>query len=177
MRLAGPAFTVKGLADPRMPTEEDSERGLKIVETIAPLSVLVRDTSGDRSCAHWGELMSTTAKSRGCQGAVIGGGVRDTAKIRQLGFPVFAMYRTPTDMDGRWRILEGQVQFRIGSTDINPGDFVIGDEDGVVVVPNNLVHDVLQEAEDRAARETAIRAAPSSKGASPVEMRREFGGF
>ena len=176
MRIAGPAFTIKGLPDPRMPSADDSERGLIIVEKIAPLSVLVRDTSGDKSCAHWGELMSNTVKSRGCQGAVIGGGVRDTAKIQQIGFPVFAMYRTPADMNGRWRILDGQIPIRIGVTVINPEDFVIGDEDGVVIVPMGVVREVLVEAEARVQKENAIRD-ELRKGASPVEMRRKYGGF
>lgn len=146
MRVAGPALTVKGT-----PTVIHKDEYLQVAveayATLQPGQVVVYDTSNDPGTAHWGEMISTTTKAKGCGGAVIDGGVRDVEAIIELGFPVFARYKTPADIRGRWRYVEINVPIRIGDVHIRPGDWVVGDANGVVVIPQDLAGEVLLEAE------------------------------
>lgn len=146
MRVAGPSLTVKGT-----PTIIHKDEYLQIAveayQTLQPGQVVVYDTSNDPGTAHWGEMISTTTKAKGCGGAVIDGGVRDVEAIVELGFPVFARYKTPADIRGRWRYVEINIPIRIGDVQIHPGDWVIGDTNGAVVVPQDLAVEVLLEAE------------------------------
>ncbi len=84
--------------------------------------------------AFWGELFSTAARARGAVGTVVDGLVRDQARIRQLGFPVFARGSRPTDSLGRISIREHDVRLGIGGISVSPGDLVVADIDGVTVV-------------------------------------------
>lgn len=92
-------------------------------------------------------MISTTTKAKGCGGVVIDGGVRDVEAILELEFPVFARYKTPADIRGRWRYVEINIPIRIGDVTIHPGNWVIGDANGVVVVPQDIAVEVLLEAE------------------------------
>ncbi len=154
--VAGPAFTGQG-----SPTEDekssDMDARLRMLESITPGTVSVWSCGDSRTCAHWGELMSTAARERGCTGAVLAGGLRDTGFVNAMGYPVFAAFRSPGSSIGRWEIKEWGTPITIGNTRIHPGDFVFGDIDGVVIVPAALTEDVLAEAEDIHAREKGMR--------------------
>lgn len=156
-RVAGPAFTGQGYpcADT---THNDTETRLGMLESIRPHTVSVWSCGGSLDCAHWGEIMSTAARQRGCTGAVIDGGVRDVDFINAMGFPVFAKFKCSASSIGRWDIREYQVPIRIGLTVVHPGDFVFGDTDGVVIIPQALTMEVLEAAEDVFRREGAMRA-------------------
>jgi regulator of RNase E activity RraA len=133
-RVAGIAFTGQGYpcADT---THDDTETRLKILDLISPGTVSVWATGGSADCAHWGEIMSTAVKQRGCTGAVVDGGVRDVDFVNTLNYPVFAKFKCSASSVGRWDIVDCQIPIKIGQTAIHPGDFVCGDIDGVVVVP------------------------------------------
>ena len=113
--------------------------------------VAVYQSNQDRS-AHFGELSATSLASRGVAGCVIDGGCRDTRRIEEEGFPVFARYVTPEDSTWRWEVTATQVPITIGTVRIEPGDWVVGDEDGVVVVPAALAADVLAWRRPRSGR-------------------------
>ena len=155
MKVAGPAFTIKG-AKSLLVKDEMLERA-EMLESIPEDSVVAWDTSGDDESAQWGEVMTMAAIKRGCRGAVVDGGVRDTDRVLSQGFPVFVRYRTSNGMLGRFRILGYQVPIKIGNVCINPGDVVFGDIDGVIVVPRNLAYDVLLRAEEIVAGESEIK--------------------
>jgi 4-hydroxy-4-methyl-2-oxoglutarate aldolase len=112
---------------------------------------------GSTACAHWGEIMSTAARERGCTGAVLDGGVRDLDFVNAMEYPVFAAFQNPASSIGRWEITAYQVPVKIGETVIRPGDFVFGDIDGVVIVPGELTEEVLLAAEDVYRREKGMR--------------------
>ncbi len=155
-RVAGPAFTGQGY--PAASTSDnDTETRLAMLDSITPGTVSVWACGGSTECAHWGEIMSTAARERGCTGAVIDGGVRDLDFIDAMEFPVFAGFKSSASSIGRWNIRAYQVAIRIGSTLIQPGDFVFGDVDGVVVVPQAVTQEVLTAAEDVYRRESAMR--------------------
>jgi 4-hydroxy-4-methyl-2-oxoglutarate aldolase len=155
-RVAGPAFTGQGYpcADQ---THDDTKMRLAMLDSVTPGSVSVWACGGSFECAHWGEIMSTAVRQRGCTGAVLDGGVRDVDFINLMAYPVFARFKNPASSIGRWDILEYQTTIRIGTTVIHPGDFVFGDVDGVVVVPKDLIVNVLVAAEDVYRREKGMR--------------------
>jgi len=175
MRVAGPVLTVKGT-----PTiihkDEYLQVALQAYAALEPGQVVVYDTSGDPGTAHWGEMISTTTKAKGCAGAVIDGGVRDVDAICRLGFPVFARYKTPADIRGRWRYVEVDVPIRIGDVTVQPRDWVVGDENGVVIVPKDLAVQVLLEAEKVLETEEKIREELQA-GENPLVVYARHGRF
>lgn len=155
MKVAGPAFTIKG-AKSLLIKDEMRERA-EMLEAIPAHSVVAWDTSGDDESAQWGEVMTMAAVKRGCRGAVVDGGVRDTDRVLPQNFPVFVKYRSSNGMLGRFRISGWQVPVRIGEVEIFPGDIVFGDIDGVIVIPRALAYEVLLRAEEIAASEGQLK--------------------
>ena len=155
-RVAGPAFTGQGYPC-ASPTNDDTQTRLDVLGSITPGTVSVWACGGSMACAHWGEIMSTAARQRGCTGAVIDGGVRDLDFINAMQYPVFARFRSSASSVGRWDIKECQIAIKVGDTVIHPGDFVFGDIDGVVIVPQDLTLDVLAAAENIYDRESGMR--------------------
>lgn len=167
MRTAGVAFTIKGSKSLEL-SGEMVERA-QMLEAIGPDSICVWDTSEDDESAQWGEVMTMAAKRQGCRGAVVDGGVRDTAAVLAQGFPVFCRYRTSNGMLGRFRLTGWQVPIRIGGVIITPGDVVVGDIDGVIVVPRAMAWQVLVEAETISGTEHDIKQM-IHEGATPKEV-------
>lgn len=155
MKLAGPAFTIKG-AKSLLVKNEMRDRA-EMLESIPCDAVVAWDTSGDDESAQWGEVMTMAAKKRGCRGAVVDGGVRDTDRVLPQDFPVFVRYRSSNGMLGRFRISGWQIPIQIGDVDIFPGDIVFGDIDGVIVVPREIAYDVLIRAEEIAKEEGDLK--------------------
>jgi regulator of RNase E activity RraA len=155
-RVAGIAFTGQGYpcADK---SNNDMATRLKMLESISPGTISVWATGGSMDCAHWGEIMSTAVKQRGCTGAVVDGGVRDVDFVNAMNYPVFARFKSSASSVGRWEIVEWQVLIKIGDTVIHPGDFVFGDIDGVVIVPKDIIREVLEAAEGVFERERGMR--------------------
>lgn len=151
MKLAGPAFTVKGT----MSCEKNEALRFKRLAMIKEMRypcVEVRDAGTPFHVALYGELSATTARAHGAVGALIDGGVRDCSHLIRMGFPVFARYRNPVEAFGRWAmadygvpvLLHGEVTETVR---VNPEDFVFADFDGVMVVPKELTVQVLEECE------------------------------
>jgi regulator of RNase E activity RraA len=155
-RVAGAAFTGQGYPCART-TNDDTQTRLNMLDSITPGTISVWACGGSMECAHWGEIMSTAARERGCVGAVLDGGVRDVDFINIMQYPVFARFKCSASSVGRWDIKEYQVTVKIGQTVIHPGDFVFGDTDGVVIVPKDLTLEVLTAAEDVYEREGHMR--------------------
>lgn len=155
-RVAGAAFTCKG-APATEPEGDDWDMRKQFLDEIPEHSVAVVDSSGDHYAAHWGELMSTAARGRGCRGAVIDGGTRDVPKLLEMGFPVFSRHRSPVSSILRWRMTGFGHPVMLGGVLVRTGDIIVGDSDGVVVVPVEIAEAVLGEVEALAEAETAMR--------------------
>lgn len=155
MKACGVAFTVKG--SPSLEIKDEMEYRAQMLEAISENSLVVWDTSNDGSSAQWGEIMTSAAIKQGCRGAVIDGGVRDTNKVLDQNFPVFCKYRTNNGMLGRFRITDYQRPIVIGDVTIYPGDIVLGDIDGVIVIPRAMAFDVLLRSEKVREDEVGIR--------------------
>ncbi|WUI03525.1 RraA family protein [Spirillospora sp. NBC_00431] len=173
-RVAGAAFTVQGIGGDNL--------ALHRAVAAAPAgSVLVADLQG-AAYGHWGEILAVAARQRGILGLVIDAGVRDVTEMAALGFPVFARLIT---MIGTGKEHPGRlgVPVRVGGAVVRPGDLVIGDADGVVVIPAPAVATTLDQADARVAAEeralAAIRAGTTtldyyglpSSGETPARNR------
>jgi 4-hydroxy-4-methyl-2-oxoglutarate aldolase len=156
-RVAGPACTCKGAPATEL-EPDDWDMRKAFLDALTPDCVAVVDSSGDSSAAHWGELMSTAARGRCCRGVVIDGATRDVAQLLEMGFPAFVRYRSPASSIRRWRISGYGHAVRLGGVLVRQGDFIVGDADGVVVVPAELAEVVLLEVESLASAETTMRA-------------------
>jgi 4-hydroxy-4-methyl-2-oxoglutarate aldolase len=175
-RLAGPAYPVLGRPHPGHDYDTSIRLVLEMLGAVPTGSVAVYQTN-DRASAHFGELSATSLASRGCAGAVIDGGTRDAEYILREDFPVFSRYVTPQDCVPRWEVLgHGDVTIVVGGVRVAPGDWIVGDRDGVVVVPAELVEQVLSEAEAKIATEDEIRDAVRG-GTLPLAAYERFGTF
>jgi regulator of RNase E activity RraA len=173
--VAGRALTVSGEPAPERPRDEYFLPLLNMLGSIQPGDVVVSQPS-DSLVAHFGELCCETARFRGGRGAVIDGGARDLAYANKLSFPVFARYRTPQDIVGRWRMTGCNAPITIGAVVIHPGDYVLGDLDGVVVIPKMVAEDVVTRAEALVHTEDLVRKA-ILEGVHPVKAYETYGRF
>lgn len=174
-RLAGQAFTVRGAPARTEDYDAAIRRVLAMLGDVPAGHVAVYACEQDVS-AHLGELSVTSLKARGVAGCVLDGGCRDVRFVLEEGFPVFCRFVTPEDSTWRWELEETQVPITIGRVRIEPGDWVVGDDDGVVVVPRAVAADVLAEAEAKASTENEIRAAVRD-GMPPLEAYERYGTF
>ena len=173
--IAGRALTVTGERANGLPRDDYFLPFLKMLGSIGPGDIVVSQPN-DRTVAHFGELSCETAKFRGGRGAVIDGGIRDVDYIIRLGFPVFARYKTPQDIVGRWRLTDCNIPITIGEVRIHAGDFVVGDRDGVVVLPQSVAEEVITKAEAVVHTENAVRKA-ILEGVRPLQAYEQFGRF
>jgi regulator of RNase E activity RraA len=173
--LVGRALTVTGERAPDRSRDDYFLPFLRMLGSIRQDDVVVIQPN-DQTVAHFGELSCETAKFRGARGVVIDGGIRDVDYILKLGFPMFARYKTPLDIVGRWRLVDFNVAITIGRTIVRAGDYVVGDRDGVVVIPQALADTVVSKAEEVVQTENHVRKA-ILEGVHPVEAYEKFGRF
>jgi 4-hydroxy-4-methyl-2-oxoglutarate aldolase len=145
MRLAGPAFTIE--------VRHGDNLMIHAAMTLArPGDVLVIDGKGDTSCALMGSIMINACKKLGLAGVVIDGSVRDTEELRELGFPVYATGANP---NGPTKYIPGRINWPVscGGVAVRPGDLIVGDADGVVVVEREKASSLLDAAAKKVAEE------------------------
>lgn len=164
MKVAGPIYTVRGRARHYDDGKDPRYKQMDMLDAIIPGSVVVIDPGEEDKAAHWGELMSNTARAKGATGAVIAGGLRDTPQILEIGFPVFRRFHSPLTAVWRFDITDFDVPVRIGGVAIAPGDFILGDVDGILVLPAAAVDEVLKQAESIREREDIVRDALQDGG-------------
>ncbi len=149
MKVAGPALTVDG-------QPADNLMAHYAISLAQPGDVLVLDYKAYLESGPWGDVMSTAAQARGVAGLVVNGCVRDAESCRDMGFSIFAI---STSMKGSNKLLPGQINtpIVIGDIRIAPGDIVVGDDDGVVIVPREEAAKTLETARARETKEDEIR--------------------
>lgn len=150
-RIVGPAVTVsEGPTDEFLPPQH----ALDAIDESPPGSVIVIGIEDGQNVAVWGGLMTAGAVANGHAGAVLAGGVRDLAEIRRdYDFPIFARSVVPSTTLGRYRTLASNVPVTVGGVTVHPGDLIVADQDGVVVVPQAHAAAVLQRAQEIEAKE------------------------
>lgn len=162
-RLAGTAFTV-------LTAGGDNKAIHEALQQISPGEVLVINGQADTQRALMGELIAARAIAKGCSGIVIDGAVRDVRDLEEMQFPVFARAVTPA---GPYRNGPGKLQcpVAIGGVVVNPGDLIVGDEDGVAVLAAREAEDIIDRAEAKHAQETAQRHAILAGTEEPAAAR------
>jgi 4-hydroxy-4-methyl-2-oxoglutarate aldolase len=159
-RVAGPAFTVR--------CSPGDNLAIHVAVTRAPAgSVLVADMSGERDFGYWGEVLTTAAETRGIAGLVIDACVRDADALAAHGFPVFS---TGLALTGASKTRPGAIDrpVHVGDVAVEPGDWIVADVDGVVVLPASELEAVLAAGHTRADKESALFDALRA-GATTVE--------
>jgi 4-hydroxy-4-methyl-2-oxoglutarate aldolase len=126
--------------------EKPYQMEIEVVESLKPDDVLVAYAPTTTKAALWGGLLSTAAKARGARGVVIEGMTRDGKQITEMAFPVFASGLSPLDAKGRLRVFAYRCAIECGGVLVEPGDIVFGDVDGVVVIPQDVAVETIQEA-------------------------------
>jgi 4-hydroxy-4-methyl-2-oxoglutarate aldolase len=140
------------------------ELEIALIDDLRAHDVVVLGCGGSQCIAPGGELLTTASRARGAGGCVTDGYVRDIRAIRKLGFPVYHGGIAPLDSKGRGKIAEIDVPIVCAGVDVTPGDLVVGDADGIVVVPQRVEAITLDNAlkkvdgEDRT-REALLRGA------------------
>jgi regulator of RNase E activity RraA len=119
---------------------------LEAVDSCDPDDIFVAAAKGSNRSGIWGELLSTASRNGGCVGAIIDGSVRDIARMRDMRFPVFARGTRVYDSLHRQRVIAIDIPAEIGGVTFHPGDLVVADEDGIVVVPQSIESEVIQAA-------------------------------
>jgi len=160
-RLGGWAYTIRG--EPHVSDLSGDPVKMRVVEAISPGDVTIWSGGDVEGICFFGELIALGMKLRGCAGALIDGGIRDTRWIARMEFPIVARYRAPVQSIGRWHVTDAQVPLELpgATTDtvtVHPGDFVLADEDGVIVIPRAASLDVLERAEGLTKQEALIRS-------------------
>ena len=174
-RLAGPVWTVSGHID-RTKTRNETLLGWCTLLSKAPAGHVVVCQPNNHEIALMGELSAQTLHARGVLGYVVDGGSRDTDRVLEQGFPVFCSFLTPSDIVERWIPDRYGEPVTIGSVTIASGDYLLGDRDGVVIVPGAIVEEVIAKTEEVVATETDMRRALIG-GMDPVAAYNKYGKF
>jgi 4-hydroxy-4-methyl-2-oxoglutarate aldolase len=159
-RIVGEAYTVAGRdIVPRVGWDEGIERMrpyLEMFERLTRDSVLVSTTPGG-AVGHFGELTGNAARASGCVGCILDGNLRDIEGLRAIGFDVFYRDVNPLNGIGRWEMVAEQEPVTIGGVTVSPGDIVVAEFDGILVVPRADAVTVLERAEEIVGGEGRVR--------------------
>lgn len=150
MKICGRALTVKTHLGDNLMLH-------RVLEMAGPGDVIVADTGMCTEAASWGDLMSAQAMVNGVAGLILNGSIRDLAQIREMGFPVFG---AGVSMKGLMKDSMGTVNHPIccGGVTVRPGDILVADDDGVVVIPLEQAQEALEGARQRQEREEEMLA-------------------
>lgn len=170
-KMAGFALTVQTVPAREITPAKPYEGELAAVDALQKNDVMV---VGWGEWSFWGELLSTAAQFRGCNGVVIDGLTRDTQAIIEMSFPVFCRGIHPADSLGRLDVAAHNVPISCGGVHINPRDLVLADHDGVVVIPYAVAEKTLKLAEEKVSGENLVRKALAG-GMSTTEAFAKYG--
>ena len=175
LTVCGPAYPVLGRTDVSTDVQTGLRRYLEAMGQVPEGHVLVL-AAGDDTAAHFGELTATWLRARGCPGVVVDGGTRDIPQLRAMGFPVFCRYHSTRSIAGRWMPVSLGEPVEIGGVRIAAGDLVVGDDDGVIVVPADVAEEVTARGEAIVGAENHVRDAVG-RGVLPIDAYDRWGSF
>ena len=170
-KVIGRAVTIKMTAAGAVPSV--AHLGVDAIANSHPGDVIVIDNRGDLHNNCWGEILALGAKVNGVAGVVVDGAVRDVDACETFGFPVHARGTVPCTARGRIVQEAWNVPVRLGNAPVRPGDVVVADVNGVVVIPIDKLSDVVNAAEGIMEKELAMLEALQS-GESILEVDRRF---
>jgi regulator of RNase E activity RraA len=173
--LAGVVATVSGKVDPLADPHQTLLGWTGLLSRARADTVLICQPN-DSTVAHMGELSAETLKLKGVRGYVADGGCRDVSFILELGFPVWCRYLTPRDIVGYWLPDSFDQPISIGEVTIHAGDLVLGDRDGMVILPQARAEEIVTAAETAIGTENLVRKA-ILEGTDPQQAYLQYGKF
>jgi 4-hydroxy-4-methyl-2-oxoglutarate aldolase len=173
--LVGPAFTILGKVDEGADAHKTLLAWTGLLSEAKSGSVWVSQPN-DRVVAHMGELSAETLKNKGVRGCVVDGFIRDVNFLLALGFQAWCTGHTPRDIVGHWLPVATEVDVTIGNVLIHPGDYLLGDRDGLIRIPAGIVEDVVEKSEKAMTTENRVRKAILS-GVDPQQAYLQYGKF
>jgi regulator of RNase E activity RraA len=169
VHMCGPAYTLKYL-----PVGSEGGSVGDFLDDVPAGAVVAIDNAGRTDCTVWGDIMTFLAAKRGVAGTVIHGICRDVDRSRDLRYPIFSTGHWMRTGKDRVRLTAVNVPIDLGGVSVDPGDLLIGDDNGVVAVPARRADDVAEVAAGIEATEDKIRDAIGN-GMPLVEARKQFG--
>jgi regulator of RNase E activity RraA len=172
-RVAGVVFPLKAITVHEIPARP-YELEIAAVDAVGRGDVLVVDAGEDRTSAFWGELLTTACAYKGVAGVVMTACTRDMWKIKELGFPVFGIGFHPADSKGRVDVISIGKPISIGGVPARRGDLILGDEDGLVIIPQEVADETLKLAHEKVRGENLARS-ELARGVPMGEVFRKYG--
>ncbi|ARU90138.1 RraA family protein [Pseudomonas sp. M30-35] len=173
--LCGPVFTIEGRVDETADAHETLLQWTGLLSKAKPGHIWVSQPN-DNEVSHMGELSAETLQKNGVLGCVIDGGIRDSSFLEKIEFQVWRRFHTPRDVVGRWLPAGFDVPVIIGDVTIQPGDYLLGDVDGLVRVPKNQIAQVTEASVAAMQTENKVRTAIMD-GTDPQQAYLRYGKF
>lgn len=155
-RVFGRVFTAQAKAVAEIPSAP-YKLEMEAIDTMRSGDVLVVDAEHNQESAFWGELLSTACLAKGVQGIVMSACTRDLWALNQLQFPVFGIGATPADSLGRLDVVQIGQPIQIDGVNTKNGDFILGDLDGVVIIPSEAADEAFRLAKQKVEGESTVR--------------------
>jgi 4-hydroxy-4-methyl-2-oxoglutarate aldolase len=157
--FAGPAYTITGES---IAFQNGDLAKLAAIDNMPAGVVALWSSMDAKGVCCFGDLLASAMRARGCVAAVVDGGVRDTSFLESLGMPVVARYQTPAQGIGRWRVTASQVEVRVRGAlqewiSVAPSDIVVGDADGLIAIPQELLQEVTAKVIEWSKSESGAR--------------------
>ncbi|KTD15872.1 isocitrate/isopropylmalate family dehydrogenase [Legionella israelensis] len=171
-KLVGPAYTIKYA--PYKKNTQTFKGAANYIDEVPAHSVIVIDNEGREDCTVWGDILTQTALQRGISGTVVHGAIRDVELIRQYRYPVYCKNYTMRSGKNRVHKSAAQVPVVINNVKIHPGDIIFADDNGVLVIPVQLIDEIIDKAKNIQQTEQKIVEAVKA-GSSLKQARKEYG--
>ena len=156
MKIIGYASTIEFVEGNDFDPQDPYGPAIDFLDSLQSGDVAIVATGHSTQSACWGELFSTAAKGRGANGVVTDGPLRDTQEILPVGFSAFGIGTLPFDYKGRMKVSSVHSRVNCGGVEVNQGDLIVADNDGVAVVPASKIDEVITLANERARRESTV---------------------
>ena len=170
-RIVGRAVTIKITAAGMLKSKH--HLGVHAIDSASKGDVIVIDNRGDLQNNCWGEILSMGAKMKGVSGVVVDGAARDIDMCKEFDFPVYARGTVPITARGRIMQESFNEVIRVGNVQVRPGDVVMADVNGVVIIPVEKLDEVLDAAEQICAKEAAM-VEELKNGASILDVDQKY---
>jgi 4-hydroxy-4-methyl-2-oxoglutarate aldolase len=174
-KIAGPVFTIEGKVDRTMDKDTTLLKWCEMLSKAPSGHVLICQPN-DNTVAHMGELSAETLTYKGIRGYIVDGGCRDSHFVERIGFPVYCSYFTPRDVVATWSATKLGGNITVGNVTIASGDYVLADRDGIIIIPQDLVPEVVEKTAAVLSTENLVRKAILS-GVDPVDAYLKFRKF
>ena len=156
MKIMGYASTIEFVEGKDFDSQDPYGPAIDFLDSLQSGDVAIVATGHSTQSAFWGELFSTAAKGRGANGVVTDGPIRDTQEILPIGFSAFGIGTLPFDYKGRMKVNSVHRRVNCGGVEVNQGDLIVADNDGVAVVPASKIDEIITLANERARRESTV---------------------